>query len=382
MKFLHLIWRNAIRNKRRAVLTFSSIAISIVAVSILSSVPHAFNAAAEFAVDARLVVSNKVSLIFPLPLAYSQRIEAMPGVKSIAAANWFQGVYQDKKNFFPRFAVDAEKYFPMYPEIGIPPAEWKAFMEDRKGCIVGRKIANQYGFKIGDTIPIIGDIFPGDWEFNIHSIYDGLKRGTDETVLYFHWKYLDESLPPRRQGQIGIYVVQIENPSLASVVTKAIDAEFENSADQTITQTEKAFQLTFVKMMGNIELLVRMIGGAVVFALVLVAANTMAMAARERTTEIAILKTIGFRGSHLAGFILAESLLLTLVGWAVGSALSFQVCHFIENKYSNYFPVFPLKVETLALSLGIAVFTGAVSALIPALHSIRTSIVAAMRQVA
>jgi len=382
VKFLHLVWRNALRNKRRAVLTVVSISVAIVAISVLNSVLHSFSAAVEIADEARMVVRNQVSLIFPLPLAYRQRIAAMPGIKGVAAANWFGGVYRERKNFFAKFAVDAESYFPIYPEFGVKPKEFKAFMDDRKGCIVGRKIANLHDFKVGQTIPILGDIFPGDWEFNVRGIYDGLKPGTDETTMFFHWKYLDESMPVRRQGQVGFYIVQLEEPSMAASLVKTIDSEFENSADQTLTETEKAFQQGFVKMMGNIELLVRTIGSAVVFTLLLVAANTMAMAARERTTEIAIMKTLGFSGLGVAALLVAESVLLMFAGWAAGTAVSWLMCRAIETGFSAIFPVFPLKPETMALSFAVAIVTGVISGLFPAFHAIRTTIVGAMRQVA
>ena len=382
MKYLKLIWRNAARNRRRAVLTVLSVSIAMVAIAILQTIITAFSAGLEMADATRLIVREATAIIFPLPLAYRQKIAAIPGVRSVAISNWFGGVYQDKKQFFPRFAIDAETYLPMYPEFGIPPEQLAEFLKDRKGCIVGRKIADRYGLKVGGTIPIRGDIYPGDWEFNVRAIYEGRKQGTDETWMFFHWKYLDESRPKRQQGQVGIYVVQLENPSQAGRIAKTIDALFENSPNQTLTETEKAFQTEWIRMMGNIEVLVRAIGGAVIFALVLVAANTMAMAARERTTEIAILKTLGFTRGLLAALVAAEGILLTLAGWALGMGLAWMICRGIETSMPNLFPIFSLQASTVLLALAVAVLTGLVSSLFPAVHAARTSIVNAMREVA
>jgi putative ABC transport system permease protein len=382
MKFLRLIFRNATRNKRRAILTVLSISIAIVAISVLNTIVYAINAGVEMADESRLVMRNAISIIFPLPLSYRTRIAGMEGVKSVSLGNWFGGIYQDKKNFFAKFAVDAETYFPMYPEFTIPPDRYQEFLKDRKGCVVGKKLAAKYGFKVGDTVPVMGDIYPGDWEFNVRAIYEGTRKGADETMLLFHWKYLDESLPRRRQGMVGFYMIQLANPWDAGRVAKALDAEFENSPDQTLTETEKAFQTEFVKMMGNIELMVRSIGGAVVFAILLVAANTMAMAARERTTEIAIMKTIGFRSSQLACLVAAEGFVLTLAGWLLGCGVAWGVCRFVEANFSTFLPSFPLKLETILLALAVALFTGLVSVLFPAAHAARTSIVQGMREVA
>jgi len=382
VKYLRLIARNAARNKRRAVLTVLSIAVAIATICVLQTIVVAFNQGVEFSDDARLVTRNATSLIFPLPYSYRSRLAAMPGVRSVSIGNWFSGVYQDKKNFFAKFAVEIDTYFGMYPEFYVPPDEFAAVLADRQGCIIGRKLAQKYGFKIGDTIPVMGDIFPGDWEFNVRAIYEGRKPSADETAMFFHWKYLDESQPKQSQGQVGWYLVQIEDPDQAGRVAKMVDAEFENSAEQTLTETERAFNLGFVKMMGNIEKLVRAIGSAVVFAILLVAANTIAMAARERTTEVAILKTIGFQGPLIGSLVLAEALLLTMVGWGIGTGVSWLLCEGVERAFPTFFPVFPLKSATVAASLVVALATGAFAGLLPALRAARTTIVAALRQVA
>jgi putative ABC transport system permease protein len=382
MKFLRLAVRNAARNRRRAALTVLSIAIAIVAISVLQTILRAFAAGVEMADEARLVVREATSIMYQLPLAYRDRIASIGGVRSVTTANWFGGIYRDRKNFFPKFAVDAETYFPMYPEFGMPEDQYRAFLKDRKGCVIGKKLAAQYGFKVGDVIPIEGDIYPGAWEFNVRAIYEGRKKGADETMLVFHWKYLDESLPTVLRSKVGLYIVQLESPREAGRIAKRIDSEFENSPDKTLSETEKAFNTEFVRMMGNFGLLVRAIGGAVAFAILLVAANTMAMAARERTTEIAILKTLGFRAGRIAGLVVTEGLLLTLAGWGVGCGLAWLLCRGIEESFATFFPVFSLAPETIALSLGIAVLTGILASLLPALRAARLTIIGALREVA
>jgi putative ABC transport system permease protein len=384
MKFLKFIVRNALRNRRRAVLTVLSIGIAIITISVLRTIVYAFNAGVESADDSRLVVRRETAIIYQLPLAYRARIVNVPGVKAVTWANWFGGIYRDKKEFFGKFAIDAETYLPMFPEIGIDPAQVENFKKDRTGCIIGKKLAEKYGFKVGDVIPIIGDIYPSEdeWRFNVQGIYHATRPGFDETGMYFNWKYLDEYLPKRRQGEAGWYMVQLANPSDAPRVSKAIDALFENSPHRTLTQTEKAFQMEFVMMMGNVGFLVTMIGSAVVFATFLVSANTMAMAARERTTEIAILKTLGFKSPLLGTLVLAEGMGLTLMGWALGSVIAFFICKGVATALSTYFPVFEFKWQTALLSLGIAGVTGLVSSLFPAAHAARTTIVGAMREVA
>ncbi|MBI1849996.1 MAG: FtsX-like permease family protein [Planctomycetes bacterium] len=387
MKFLRFIWRNATRNKRRAILTVISISVAIVTICILQTIVVAFSSGARASDASRLVVRNKVSLMLPLPLAYQQRIESMAGVKAVTWWDWFGGNYQDKKNFFAKIAVEAESYFRMYPEFEIPKDQMSAFLADRRGCVIGQKLSEKFGFKLGDTVPIIGDIYPapsGDtWEFVVKAIYTTTKIGVDENRMFLHWKYLDERMTElSRGGLIGVYTIQIDDPSKAAAVAKAVDAEFENSPEQTLTETEESFQMDFVKMWGNIAFLVRVIGAAVVFALLLVAANTMAMAARERTAEIAILKTLGFRGALLGSLVLAESLMLTIVGWAIGAGLAWVVCLGVSGMISRFLPTFALTLAPIALSLVIAVVIGAVSGVFPALHAARTRIVDAMRKVA
>ncbi|HEX7952043.1 MAG TPA: ABC transporter permease, partial [Burkholderiales bacterium] len=248
MYFLKLILRNALRHKLRTGLTLLGIFVAILAFGLLRTVVDAWFAGAENASTTRLVTRNAISLVFPLPITYSERIRKVDGVKAVSHANWFGGVYVSEKNFFPQFAVDASTYFPLYPEYRIAPEDMKAFMLDRKGCIVGRKLARQYGFRVGETVPLRGTIFPGTWEFVVRAIYDGADAKTDTSQFFFHWDYLNETLKktvPRRANTVGVYIVGIDQPGNAAQISAAVDQVFGNSLAETRTETEKAFQLGF-----------------------------------------------------------------------------------------------------------------------------------------
>src|SRR5207253_7481779 len=251
MYFLRLVVKNALRHKLRTTLTIVGIVVAISAFGLLRTVIDAWYAGANASSSARLVTRNAISLTFFLPLTYAQRIRQVPGVASVTWANWFGGVYVTERNFFPQFAIDAPTYLDMYPELLLAPEQKKAFFLDRQGSIVGRKTAEQYGWKVGDQIPLRGTIFPGTWTFNLRGIYDGADKGTDQSTMFFHWSLLNETIKKRssrRGDQTGVFIVQLKDPDQAAPVSAAIDAVFKNSLAETLTETEKAFQLGFVAM--------------------------------------------------------------------------------------------------------------------------------------
>ena len=283
MRFFRLIWANLLRKKIRTTLTIGSFMVALFLYGLLVAIRAAFGGNSDVAGVDRLNVINKTSLIMPLPFSYRDRLANMPGISGVTFASWFGGVYQDEKNFFPQFAVDADTWLKVYSEFVVPEAEKKAFLADRQGCLVGRKLAKRFGFKVGDRIPLRGTIWPGTWEFNVRGIYDGNRPEVDTTPLLFRNDYLEE----RRsfsKGMVGWYVVKLANPDDAVKITKAIDDAFANSPYETLTQTEKAFAASFAKQMGNIEFLVLVIGSVVFFTLLLVAGNTMAIAVRDSVT--------------------------------------------------------------------------------------------------
>jgi putative ABC transport system permease protein len=392
MKYLPFVLKHLRRNWVRTGSTVLALALCIFLLCTLESILTAVSWSLKSASATRIVVRHQVSLAFELPLKYEQEIATIPGVKSVARESWFGGMYKgDFKYFFPNLAVEAETFLPMYPEYQLKDDEKKAFMEDMRGCIVGRKTAEKYGWKVGDTFQLESFIPPyrigHPFEFVIRGIYDAdLQKnpGTDLTVMYFHHKYLYESTG--RRVNTGLYVVQIDDPNKAGEIGKKIDTMFENSDVQTRTETEAAFRAGFVAMAGNLALLLRGIGLAVTFTILLVTANTMSMAVRERRNEIAVLKTLGFPSGLVMGLILSEAVALAAIGGVVGVLLSRGAINalpgmpFIGDAVRG-FPDFGLQPRIVALGLSGALALGLLAGLVPALLAYRAKITDMLRQV-
>jgi putative ABC transport system permease protein len=380
-----LVLRNAFRHKLRTSLTVVGIVVAIVAFGLLRTIVDAWYAGVNASSSARLVTRSSVSLVFPLPLTYAAKIRQVSGVASVSWANWFGGVYIAESNFFPQFAIDAATYLAMYPEFVLDDAQKKAFMLDRKGALVGRKLAEQYGWQIGDTIPLRGTIFPGTWSFTLRGIYDGADRTTDVTSMYFHWDFLNETvrkLAPRRADQVGLFIVSLADPDRAAEVSNAIDAMFRNSLAETLSETEKAFQLSFISMTEAILLVIESVSFIVILIIMAVMANTMAMTARERGAEYATLKALGFGNGFVALLIFAESLGIALVGGLLGVALTFPVAHGFADAMGKFFPIFFVSDETVAMQIAAATIVGVVAAAFPAWRSMRVRIVDGLHAVA
>jgi putative ABC transport system permease protein len=385
MYFVKLILRNALRHKLRTGLTVLGIFVAVLAFGLLSTVVEAWYAGAESASSTRLITRNSISLVFPLPLTYGDRIRQVDGVAKVSPANWFGGIYVSEKNFFPQFAVDLGAYLELYPEYLVPPDQMKAALLDRKGCIVGRKLADTFGFKVGDVIPLRGTIFPGNWDFVVRGIYDGLEAKTDTSQFFFHWDYLNETLKrtvPRRANSVGVFVVGVHEAGRAAEVAAEIDRTFANSLAETLTETEKAFQLGFVAMTEAIVVAIRIVSFLVIFIIMAVMANTMAMTARERMPEYATMKALGFGPGSLVLLIFGESFLIALSGAALGIAATGPVSDWFAAQMGTLFPVFEVSGETNLMQLGSAALVGAVAALIPALRAARVRIVDGLRSAA
>jgi putative ABC transport system permease protein len=381
---LRLIFKNALRHKLRTSLTIVGIVVAITAFGLLRTIVDAWYAGANASSSARLVTRNAISLTFSLPLNYAQRIRQVPGVASVSWANWFGGVYITERNFFPQFAIDPATYLEMYPEFLLAPDEKKAFLLDRQGCIVGRKLADQYGWKIGDQIPLRGTIFSGTWTFNLRGIYDGVDKTTDQSTFFFHWTLLNETVKkrfPRRGDQTGVFVVQLRDPQEAASVSAAIDATFKNSLAETLTETEKAFQLGFVAMTEAILLAIQAVSFVIVLIIMAVMVNTMAMTARERGSEYATMKALGFGGGYVAMLIFGESLGIALVGGLIGVALTFPLAHAFSSAMGTLFPIFFVSDETMAMQMGAALLIGAVAAWLPAWRAAHLKIVDGLRAI-
>ena len=384
MHLLKLIFRNIFRHKLRTGLTVLGIVVAIVAFGLLSTVVDAWYAGANASSDARLITRNAISLIFPLPINYREKIRQVDGVKTVSFGNWFGGVYKEPKNFFPKFAIDPATYFRLYPEFIISDAERAAFVRDRRGAIVGRKLAERYGFKLGDSIPIIGDIYPGNWQFVVRGIYDGRDAKIDTSQMFFQWQYLNETVKtkfPRRANQTGIYFIEIKDPSMAATVSRDIDKVFKNSLAETLTETEKAFQLGFIAQTEAIVVAIRIVSYVVILIILAVMANTMAMTARERLSEYATLKVLGFGPGFLAALIFGESLMICAIGAALGILFTFPVAAWFGGQVGAMFPVFEISRETLLLQIACAIVVGVIAALVPSHRATSVKIVDGLRSI-
>jgi len=384
MYLLKLVLRNALRHKLRTGLTVLGLVVAVLAFGLLQTVVQAWYAGAEAASATRLITRNSISLVFPMPLTYGEKIRQLPGVGAVSYANWFGGVYITEKNFFPQFAVEPRSYFALYPEYVVPPEQFREFVRDRRGAVIGRKIADIHGLKVGDVVPIRGTIFPGNWEFVVRAIYDGAEAGTDTSQFFFHWEYLNETVrkaAPRRANQVGVYVIGLTSADRAAEVAQALDATFRNSLAETLTETEKAFQLGFVAMTEAIVVAIRVVSFLVIFIILAVMANTMAMTARERVAEHATLKALGFGPWFLAALIAGESLAIALVGGLLGIACTFPVAHEFGRAMGTLFKVFEVGNDTVWMQLAAIVIVGTVAAVVPATRAARVRIVDGLRNV-
>ncbi|MFZ5449731.1 MAG: ABC transporter permease [Thermodesulfobacteriota bacterium] len=381
---LKLTWRNTIRHPLRAALTILGMAVAVLAFCLLRTVVAAWYAGVEASSPLRLVTRNAVSLMFPLPLAYLPKIQAVPGVTRVAYAYWFEGIYIDKKNFFPQFAASLPAYLDAYPEYLMPEDQKLALVQDRRGAVAGRKLADRFGWRVGDAIVLKGTYFQGEYRLVLRGIYKGQYPNTDETLLFFHWDYLNETLKkiaPEMADKVGWYLIQVARPDLAAPVSARIDAAFKNSLAETLTETEAAFQMGFVEMSSAILVAIQVVSWMVIGVILVVLANTLAMNARERLGEYAAMKTMGFKPRHLVGVIMGESLCLALLGGALGLALTFPAVEMFPASVRQYFGAFEVTPLTMVLGILVALAVGVLAGIVPAWQATRVQIAAALRKV-
>jgi putative ABC transport system permease protein len=384
MKFLHLIWSNLNRKKLRTSLTLLSILVAFVLFGFLSSIKQALTGGVQMAGADRLVVRHKVSIIQLLPESYKARMERIHGVALATHQTWFGGIYQDPKNFFMQNPVVPEEFLSMHPELVLSPEQKEAWLKTRTGAIVGRSTAQRFHWKIGDKVPIQSSIWPNTdgsrrWEFDIVGIYDGEKKGTDTTPLFFRYDYFDEGRGQWGKGQVGWYTIRVKDPAQAAAIAKLVDQEFENSNAETKTEPEGAFIQGWAKQIGNIAFIVAAILGAVFFTILLVTGNTMAQAVRERTGELGVLKAIGFTNAQVVSLVLAESCLLTVLGGALGLGLSWLVIS-RGDPTGGLLPLFFFPVRDVLIGLGLSVALGLVTGIFPALQAMRLRVADALRR--
>ena len=385
MFLLKLLLRNAFRHRLRTALTVVGLVVAISAFGLLRTLIGAWYAGVEASSSTRLVARNAVSLTFTMPISYAQRMKAVDGVTTVSWANWFGGVYQTERNFFPQFAVEPSTYLALYPEYQLPEAQRLAFLKDRQGAIVGRKLAQQYGWKIGDQIPLRGTIYPGTWTFTLRGIWTGAQKKTDESQMLFNFNYINETIKQRYPGRgdnIGAFVVGIDNPQNAALISRRIDAEFANSLAETLTETEAAFQLSFVSMSEAILVAIQAVSFIIIVIIMAVMANTMTMTARERLAEYATLKALGFTPAFVVKLLFGESLLIAWMGGLLGVVITFPAVAAIANVLGSFLPVFEVAPSTVLMQLSAATVVGVVAAAWPAWRMSRIDIVQGLRHVA
>ncbi len=384
MKFFPYILKSLLRKKTRSFLTVGSILLPLFVICILGTMLAALGADTSRGKGMfRLVVRHKVSLTNFIPEAYGEKIRQMPGVKEITILNWFGGQYVDKsaRNFFARFAVEPESFLKVFDEATIVEGSSKDWLSDRSGLLVGRLLMKKFGWRLGQKIALTGDIFPGTYEFTIRAVFES----DDESGVYFDRKVIEETLP-QFKGLVGTFWIKADSPESVARLIPAIDAIFENSPYPTKTETEKEFQNDFVSMLGNVKLLVTSISAIIVLVILLIAGNTMAMAARERVTEIAVLRTLGFGKGRIFGLVLAESLLLACAGGLLGVGLFALLfpgfkAGMMNSPMSGFAAGMRLFPGIIGLAFGVTVLVGAVAGLVPAARSATRPIPEGLRAV-
>jgi len=376
MTYPKFILRNIGRKKTRMLLTMGSFAVAMFLFGVLVTINSGFYAGVNVADAKRLMVKNKASVGMMLPFGYKERIKQIPGVKDVSCWFWFSGVYKDSKYFFVKFAVD-DNFFAMFPEFVMPPDQWAAYAKDRQGCVVGRKLADRFGWKIGDRIPL-KSTFPGSWEFNVRAIYENSWHKDDTAGMFFHHRLVSENLA--QLNRTMSYIVQVEDPTKAQAVISAIDREFANSADETLTETEQVSQARNVTMFGDLRLILICVGAVVFVTLLLVTGSTMAITVRERTDEIGVMKALGFSDQLLLVLVLCESLSLGFIGGGIGLALA-KLYTLRGDPSGGMLRTFTLPPQAILYGMALAMLVGMISGIVPALGAMRLKIVDALRRV-
>lgn len=383
-RFAPLVFSNLRRRPARTAFTLGSIVIAFLMFGLLGALGHAFSAGAELAGVDRLLTIHKVSLVQPLPESYGPRIRRVEGVAAVSSATWFGGVYQDDRNQIPVFPVDPAVYLDIYPELIVPADARERFLAERRGALVGRPLAQEFGWKVGDVVPMRSNIWRKEdgsatWELVVAGIFDVPETGGDARNILMHHAYFSESLA-RGKGLVGWYIVRLKDPDDAARIAREIDEQFANSPFETETSTEKAFAQGFVNQVGNIGAILTGVLSAVFFTMLLVTANTMAQSVRERTAELGVLKTLGFTGRGVTALVLAESVLLTALGGLAGLALAWFVVGASEPALRGYLPIWNIPPQAYVQAAGLMLLLGLVAGAVPALHALRLPVVEALRR--
>lgn len=388
MTLASLALRNLARNKFRAILTVTGVAVAIVAFLLLRTVTSAWASGAESAAKDRLVTRHKVTFVMSLPKRYVEDTRQAPHVKAATFANWFGGKDpRHEREFFSTLAVDTSTFFEVYPEMQVPPEQLDAWKHDRQGLIAGEVIANKLGWKIGDRINLQSGIYPGDWQFNLDGLYKATAKSVDQSTAVFHWEYLNDGLPERRRDQVGWIVSRVDDPARVADISAALDKRFEDRDTPTLSQDEHTFQASFLAMFSAVLQAMDIVSAVILVIMTLILGNTIAMGVRERTSEYGVLRAIGFLPRHVALWIVGEAVALGAVGGAAGLAIAWPfvnhgVGRFVEENMGQFFPYFRLELSNALLGLGAAAALGGVASLIPAWRASNLRVVDAVRRVA
>jgi putative ABC transport system permease protein len=382
MRYVPLVLKNCWRNRRRTLLTVASIAVSMCLLGLIIALYHAFYLSTPAAEQARrLVVRNKISFAVTMPIAYQSRIRHVPGVEGVMIANWFGGVYKDNrdpKNQFARFAVEPEKLFRIFGEFRIPEDQKRAFERERTACVIGRDLADGLGLRLGDRVTLTGDVFPGTYEFTVRGIFESPRSSR---IMYFNKEYLDQAISEGRRGQVIMYYVLIDDPAHSERISAAIDDEFRNAPIATKSETSQQFGVSYLALLGNVKMFLLSICTAVMFAILLVSANTVGMSVRERVREVGVLKTLGFTSGGVLGIILGEACFISVTGGLAGFVVSGLLMHqLLKGRFGGYIPLVPAFDPRNALACVVAAAAiGVASAVVPAMAAARRPIVEALR---
>ena len=385
MELIRLVFRNALRHKLRTLLTIFGVGVAVMAFALLRTVVNAWYAGVEASAANRLITRHAVSFVFPLPLAYKERIAQVPGVERVTFAIWFSGIYIDKNQFFARLAVDSDSFFDLYPEFVIEKDQLETFKRERNACAIGIDLASRYNLKIGDIMNLEGDVYPGQWQFVVRAIYRPRDQTADPSNMMFHYDYVQERVRqemPQRSGEVGWYIDRISNGANPADVSEQIDRLFSNSRAETKTETERAFQQNFLSSASAVITAMKIMSFVIIGIILLVVGNTMIMSARERTHEYAVLKALGFSGPKLFFLIAGESLILSVLGSAAGLLVTFPaVQNFRSALPKGWFPIFYLKPETIVVGCLAGVIVGFLASIIPVRRVLTTRIVEGLRHV-
>lgn len=379
MKFLPLVLANLGRHKLRTLLTIASVTLALFLFASLRTVVTSLDASSETGSAQRMIVQNATAFVIPLPMSYAARLASQPHVQSVTWANWFGGKYGDGKKFFAQFAIDPKSYLEMYPEIQVPDDQKQAFLNERSAALIGEGLVRSFGWKVGDNVTLQGTIFPGDWTFTVRGIYHPTVKEYGDESFMFHYDYLYEKVPDRVTP--GWFIMKIDDPSAAPAVARSIDDQFRNSSAPTKTGTEKAFAAGFASMWGNVKLLMGTIGMAVVFAILLVTANAMMMNQRERTSEVAVMKTIGFSDSRVFGLIIVEAAVISLTGAVLGLGAAALLPAVTGFGAGGFLPGFHVTAGTVLVGGAVALLLTVASGVFPAWQGARIPVVEALRKV-